>query len=279
MARHGIATARYRTFTDIMPALEYIHSFEGRMVVKAAGLAAGKGVVVASSREEAAAAATAMLASGAYGEAGREIVVEEYLEGEEASFIVIADGVYALPLASSQDHKARDDGDRGPNTGGMGAYSPAPVVTPAIHDRILREVIEPTLQGLAAEGTPYRGFLYAGVMIASDGTPKVLEFNCRFGDPETQPILMRLSSDLVDLCTAALDGPRLSQIPPAVGPARRARRGARCRGISGYRSERTTHFRTRRGQRGGQGIPCRDRPARRGGGHERRSRAVCLCAR
>lgn len=205
LARHHIPTAAYGTFTDTADAIAYIQSVGAPIVVKADGLAAGKGVVVASTEAEAIAAATEMLAGGAFGAAGRKIVIEEFLPGEEASFIVMADGEHILPLATSQDHKARDDGDRGPNTGGMGAYSPAPVVTAEIHARVMREVIEPTIRGMAAEGSPYIGFLYAGLMILPDGTPKVLEFNCRFGDPETQPIMMRLKSDLVSLCLAALD--------------------------------------------------------------------------
>jgi phosphoribosylamine--glycine ligase len=210
LARHRIPTARYLAFTraDFDPAA--IRAQRPPIVVKADGLAAGKGVVIAQSADEAVHTAEQMLA-GAFGEAGNTVVVEEFLEGEEASFIVMADGRHALPLATSQDHKRLQDGDRGPNTGGMGAYSPAPVVTPALHARIMAEVIEPTLAGLAAEGMPYTGFLYAGLMIAADGTPNVLEFNCRFGDPETQPILARLQSDLVDLCEAALAG-RLDQV-------------------------------------------------------------------
>ncbi len=210
LARHRIPTARYHAFTraDFDPAA--IRARRPPIVVKADGLAAGKGVVIAQSADEAIRSAERMLA-GAFGEAGNTVVVEEFLEGEEASFIVMADGRHALPLATSQDHKRLQDGDRGPNTGGMGAYSPAPVVTPALHARIMAEVIEPTLAGLAAEGMPYTGFLYAGLMIAADGTPNVLEFNCRFGDPETQPILARLQSDLVDLCEAALAG-RLDQV-------------------------------------------------------------------
>jgi len=211
LARHGIPTAAYGVFTERAAAAEYIRERGAPIVVKADGLAAGKGVVVADTEEEALAAVDGMLTGGAFGAAGRRVVVEEMLRGEEASFIVMCDGEHALPLATSQDHKARDDGDQGPNTGGMGAYSPAPVVTPALHDRIMREVIDPTVRGLAADGLPYTGFLYAGLMIGPDGTPKVLEYNCRFGDPETQPILMRLNSDLVDLCEAALDG-RLDRI-------------------------------------------------------------------
>lgn len=204
--RHGIPTADYACFTELEPALEYIRSRGAPVVIKADGLAAGKGVVVAQTIDEAVAAAQDMLGAGRFGAAGSRIVVEEFLAGEEASFIVIADGQTVLPLATSQDHKARDEGDSGPNTGGMGACSPAPVVTPALEDRIMDTIIRPTLAGLAAEGMPYRGFLYAGLMIAADGSPRVLEYNCRFGDPETQPILSRLKSDLVELCAATLDG-------------------------------------------------------------------------
>ena len=206
LARHGIPTAAYANFTDMEPAIAYIREQGAPIVVKADGLAAGKGVILAQTEDEAIAAVRDMLAGNAFGEAGHRVVIEEFLTGEEASFIVMVDGEHILPMATSQDHKARYEGDTGPNTGGMGAYSPAPVVTPAIHDRILREVIEPTVRGLAAEGHPYTGFLYAGLMIAPDGTPKVLEYNVRFGDPETQPIMMRLRSDLVALCEAALDG-------------------------------------------------------------------------
>jgi phosphoribosylamine--glycine ligase len=203
--RHGIPTGRSVTFTRDTFDAAWVKSQRTPLVVKASGLAAGKGVVIAESTEQALASAQAMFA-GQFGAAGREVLIEEFLAGEEASFIVMADGTHILPLATSQDHKRLNDGDRGPNTGGMGAYSPAPLVTPALHARIMREVIEPTIRGLAADGTPYSGFLYAGVMIAPDGTPNVLEFNCRFGDPETQPILMRLNSDLTVLCEAALAG-------------------------------------------------------------------------
>jgi phosphoribosylamine--glycine ligase len=205
LKRHGISTASYATFDSDSFDPAYIRAQRLPVVVKADGLAAGKGVLICETHDAAIAAATGML-GGSFGSAGRTIVVEEFLHGEEVSFIVMARGDAVLPLATSQDHKRRDDGDRGPNTGGMGAYSPAPIVTPALHARIMREVIEPTLQGLRADGNPYLGFLYAGLMIAADGTPNVLEYNCRFGDPETQPILMRLQSDLVDLCEAALDG-------------------------------------------------------------------------
>ena len=206
LVRHTIPTAGYASFTDLVEAEAHIRERDLPMVVKADGLAAGKGVVIAQTTDDALAAAREMLAGGRFGGAGKKVVVEDFLLGEEASFIVMVDGRHILPLATSQDHKARDDGDRGPNTGGMGAYSPAPVVTAQIHARIMREVMEPTVAGLAADGTPYTGFLYAGLMIDAGGNPKVLEFNCRFGDPETQPILMRLRSDLVDLCEAALDG-------------------------------------------------------------------------
>jgi phosphoribosylamine--glycine ligase len=205
LARHRIPTAEYRTFTEATPAIGYIREKGAPIVVKADGLAAGKGVVVAQTEDEAVLAVQDMLDGGAFGSAGRRVVVEEFLRGEEASFIVMADGVHALPMATSQDHKARDDGDLGPNTGGMGAYSPAPVVTPEVHNRVMHEVILPTLRGMAADGIPYTGFLYAGLMVGPDGSVKVLEFNCRFGDPETQPIMLRLKSDLPALCLAALD--------------------------------------------------------------------------
>ena len=206
LRRHGIPTAAWQSFTEPGAAADYIRRVGAPVVVKADGLAAGKGVVVAQTVDEAIAAARDMLAGGAFGGAGSRIVVEEFLRGEEASFIVVTDGRSVLPLATSQDHKARDDGDKGPNTGGMGAYSPAPVVTAEIQRRIMNEVIAPTLAGLRADGVDYTGFLYAGLIIAADGTPKVLEFNCRFGDPEAQPILMRLKSDLVELCTRTLAG-------------------------------------------------------------------------
>ena len=206
LARHNIPTAAYQNFTDLEPALAYIREQGAPIVIKADGLAAGKGVIVATTLEEAETAATDMLAGGSFGEAGARIVVEEFLDGEEASFIVITDGDTVLPMATSQDHKARDEGDVGPNTGGMGAYSPAPVVTPEIEARIMQEVIRPTLEGMKADGNPYLGFLYAGLMIMADGTPRVIEFNCRMGDPETQPIMVRLKSDLVDICLSTLEG-------------------------------------------------------------------------
>ena len=204
--RHGIPTARYENFTDLAAAEAYIKAHPLPVVVKASGLAAGKGVIIAQTHDEALAAARDMLAGNAFGAAGSEIVVEEFLVGEEASFIVMTDGRTILPFASAQDHKAVNDGDQGPNTGGMGAYSPAPIVDRALHERVIREVIRPTLAGMAAEGRPYLGFLYAGLMVAPDGTPKVLEYNCRFGDPETQPIMMRLRSDLPEACLAVLNG-------------------------------------------------------------------------
>lgn len=204
--RHKIPTAAYACFTEVEPALAYLHKMGAPIVVKADGLAAGKGVIVAETLAQAEAAVRDMLSGNAFGEAGCRVVIEEFLTGEEASFIVMVDGKNVLPMATSQDHKRVGEGDTGPNTGGMGAYSPAPVVTPAVHQRILDEVINPTVAGMAAEGNTYVGFLYAGLMIAADGTPKVIEYNCRFGDPETQPIMLRLKSDLVELCLAALDG-------------------------------------------------------------------------
>ncbi len=211
LARHRIPTAAYGNFTEVAAAEAYIRKTGAPIVVKADGLAAGKGVIIAQTVDEASAAVRDMLAGNAFGEAGHRVVVEEFLSGEEASFIVMVDGEHILPLATSQDHKRVGDGDTGPNTGGMGAYSPAPVVTPTIHNRIMREVIEPTVRGMKAEGHPYTGFLYAGVMIGPDGTPKVLEFNCRFGDPETQPVMLRLKSDFIELIEAALDG-RLDRV-------------------------------------------------------------------
>ena len=206
LARHDIPTADYQSFNELEPALTHIRQQGAPIVIKADGLAAGKGVIVAMTLEEAEAAATDMLSGGRFGDAGARIVVEEFLAGEEASFIVITDGDSILPLATSQDHKARDEGDVGPNTGGMGAYSPAPVVTPAIEQKIMDLVIRPTLDGMKKDGNNYTGFLYAGLMITADGMPKVIEYNCRMGDPETQPIMMRMRSDLVAICGATLDG-------------------------------------------------------------------------
>ena len=214
LERHGIPTARYAQFAEIEPALEYLGNESIPVVIKADGLAAGKGVVVAETRAEAERAIRGMLENREFGAAGSSIVIEEFLRGEEASFIALVDGREILPMASSQDHKRRDDGDRGPNTGGMGAYSPAPVVTAALHRRVMDQIMLPTINGLADDGLLYRGFLYAGLMIDAAGQPRVLEFNCRFGDPETQPILFRLESDLVELCLACFDG-RLADAPIA----------------------------------------------------------------
>lgn len=206
MARHGIPTAAYGNFTDIDEAIAFIRTHGAPIVVKADGLAAGKGVIIAQTVEDAETAVKDMLAGNAFGEAGHRVVVEEFLTGEEASFIVMADGEHILPLATSQDHKARDEGDLGPNTGGMGAYSPAPVITDKLHKIAMETVIQPTIRGMAEQGMPFTGFLYAGLMISPEGETKVLEYNVRFGDPETQPIMMRLQSDLADLCLAAVNG-------------------------------------------------------------------------
>jgi phosphoribosylamine--glycine ligase len=206
LARHNIPTAAYGNFTEINDALAYLKQVGVPIVIKADGLAAGKGVIIATDMATAEETVRDMLSGNSFGDAGHRVVIEEFLTGEEASFIVMVDGEHILPMASSQDHKARDNGDKGPNTGGMGAYSPAPVVTPEMHDRIMHEVIIPTVQGMASEGLPYTGFLYAGVMINADGIPKVLEYNCRFGDPETQPIMLRMKSDIVAHCLAALEG-------------------------------------------------------------------------
>ena len=206
LARHHIPTAGYGNFTDVEKAIAYLHQMGAPIVVKADGLAAGKGVIVAETLEQAEAAVRDMLSGNAFGDAGCRVVIEEFLAGEEASFIVMVDGEHVLPMATSQDHKRAYDGDQGPNTGGMGAYSPAPVVTPEIDQRIMEQVIMPTVRGMAEEGNAYTGFLYAGLMISPEGQPKVIEYNCRFGDPETQPIMMRMQSDLVALCQAAIDG-------------------------------------------------------------------------
>lgn len=206
LARHNIPSADYQNFTEIEPALAYLRSKGAPIVIKADGLAAGKGVIVAMTLKEAEDAVHDMLAGNAFGDAGHRIVIEEFLDGEEASFIVMVDGTNVLPMATSQDHKRVGDGDNGPNTGGMGAYSPAPVVTDEIHQRVMDQVIWPTVRGMAAENNTYTGFLYAGLMISAEGQPKVIEFNCRFGDPETQPIMLRLRSDLVDLCLAGAEG-------------------------------------------------------------------------
>lgn len=206
LQRHKIPTAAHATFTDVQAASDYVRDQGAPIVIKADGLAAGKGVVVAATEDEALAAVSDMLAGNAFGDAGHKVVIEEFLQGEEASFICLCDGTTAIPFASSQDHKARDDGDKGPNTGGMGAYSPAPVVTAEVHEEVMRQVINPTLAGMAKDGMPYVGFLYAGLMIDAEGQPKVIEFNCRFGDPEAQPVMMRLQSDLLQACQAAVAG-------------------------------------------------------------------------
>jgi phosphoribosylamine--glycine ligase len=206
LARHHIPTAEYQNFTEVEPALAYVREKGAPIVIKADGLAAGKGVIVAMTLEEAEAAIQDMLAGNAFGDAGHRVVVEEFLDGEEASFIVMVDGEHVLPMATSQDHKRVGDGDSGPNTGGMGAYSPAPVVTDEVFNRTMERIIWPTVKGMAAEGNTYVGFLYAGLMIDKQGNPKVIEFNCRFGDPETQPIMLRMKSDLVALCQAACEG-------------------------------------------------------------------------
>jgi len=206
LKKHNIPTAAYQTFTDVAAAIDYIKANGAPIVIKADGLAAGKGVIVAQTEAEAIAAVEDMLSGNKFGEAGHRVVIEEFLVGEEASFIAMVDGKHILPMATSQDHKARDDGDTGPNTGGMGAYSPAPVVTDEVYQRIMDQVIEPTVAGMASDGYPYTGFLYAGLMISPDGQPSVVEFNCRFGDPEAQPVMLRLRSDLADLCLAAVAG-------------------------------------------------------------------------
>ena len=243
MTRHEIPTARYATFTSGEEARAYIDAHGAPIVVKADGLAAGKGVVVAATREEAHAAIDRIMKDKALGEAGSRVVIEEFLEGEEASFIVMSDGSHVLPLATSQDHKRLRDGDEGPNTGGMGAYSPAPIVTPKVHARVMREIILPTVEGMAAEGMPYVGFLYAGLMIDRAGNPKTLEFNCRLGDPEAQPILLRLKSDLLALVERALDGTleraqaqwdrrsALGVVMAAPGYPEEPRKGARIEGL------------------------------------------------
>ncbi|MGY1410906.1 phosphoribosylamine--glycine ligase [Luteimonas sp. A611] len=228
LARHGIPTAFYAVHTEVEPALAYVRDKGAPIVIKADGLAAGKGVIVAMTLDEAEAAVRDMLSGNAFGDAGARVVIEEFLDGEEASFISIVDGRTALPMATSQDHKRVGDGDTGPNTGGMGAYSPAPVVTAEVHARVMREVVDPTVQGMIADGVPFTGFLYAGLMIDAAGAPKVIEFNVRFGDPETQPVMLRLQSDLVDLLEAAIDG-RLDQVQaqwdprPALGVVMAAR--------------------------------------------------------
>ncbi len=251
---YNIPTAEYANFTEVEPALAYLREKGAPIVVKADGLAAGKGVIVAQTLEEAEAAVRDMLSGNAFGDAGSRVVIEEFLEGEEASFIVMADGEHVLPMATSQDHKPVGEGDTGANTGGMGAYSPAPVVTPEVHERIMSQVIEPTIRGMAEEGHPYTGFLYAGLMITPEGQPKVIEYNCRFGDPETQPILMRLKSDLVELCEAAIDGwldqvdsewdprPALGVVMAAGGYPGKYRKGDIIHGLAGLDSDELKVF-------------------------------------
>ena len=217
LARHAIPTAEYQNFTEVEPALAYLREKGAPIVIKADGLAAGKGVIVAMTLEEAEAAVRDMLSGNAFGDAGARVVIEEFLDGEEASFIVMVDGEHVLPMATSQDHKRVGDGDTGLNTGGMGAYSPAPVVTDAVHQKVMEQVIMPTVRGMAAEGNVYTGFLYAGLMIDGQSNPKVIEFNCRFGDPETQPIMLRMRSDLVELCLAACAG-KLDQVEAIYDP-------------------------------------------------------------
>ena len=217
LARHAIPTADYQNFTEVEPALAYLREKGAPIVIKADGLAAGKGVIVAMTLDEAEAAVRDMLSGNAFGDAGARVVIEEFLDGEEASFIVMVDGEHVLPMATSQDHKRVGDGDTGLNTGGMGAYSPAPVVTDEVHQRVMERVIMPTVRGMAAEGNVYTGFLYAGLMIDTQGNPKVIEFNCRFGDPETQPIMLRMRSDLVELCLAACAG-KLDQVEAIYDP-------------------------------------------------------------
>ncbi len=211
LARHNIPTAAYRNFSEVEPALAYVRECGAPLVIKADGLAAGKGVIIAETLEEADKTVRDMLSGSAFGKAGHQVVIEEFLDGEEASFIVITDGSSAIPMASSQDHKRIGEGDTGPNTGGMGAYSPAPAVTENVHQRVMEDIIVPTIEGMASEGNPYVGFLYAGLMVTAKGAPKVIEYNCRFGDPETQPIMMRLRSGLVELCLATLNGTLSSQ--------------------------------------------------------------------
>ncbi len=223
LKRHNIPTAAYEVFTEVAPAVEYIKQQGAPIVIKADGLAAGKGVVVAMTEDEAIAAVTSMLEDNAFGDAGARVVIEEFMQGEEASFIVMSDGVFVVPMATSQDHKRVGDGDTGPNTGGMGAYSPAPIVTHDVYQKVMEQIIEPTIKGMSDDGIPYTGFLYAGLMIDAEGNPRVVEFNCRFGDPETQPIMLRMTSDLVDLCNkgckrGGLEGQTCSyDARPAVG--------------------------------------------------------------
>ena len=273
MRRHDIPTADYRTFTDAAEARAYVRQRGAPIVVKADGLAAGKGVVVAATIAEAEAAIESMLVANSLGASGARVVVEDFLEGEEASFIVMSDGRHALALATSQDHKRLLDGDLGPNTGGMGAYSPAPVVTPTIHARVLREIIQPTIHGMAADGIPYTGFLYAGLMIDPHGVPRTLEFNCRMGDPETQPIMARseVRSGLAARCRRRRPaGPGRSRM----GPPHRARRRRRSDRLSRSSAQRRRDHAAAREPRRLHHLPCRHGPRRRYAGHQRRPRAL-----
>lgn len=277
LRRHAIPTADFRTFSDVAAARRYLNEHPLPVVIKADGLAAGKGVVIAATRQQALDAIDDMLSANRFGEAGSRVVIEEFLQGEEASFIVVADGRNCLPMATSQDHKPRDEGDQGPNTGGMGAYSPAPVVTPQVYRRIMDEVIHPTIAGMAAEGLPYTGFLYAGLMIAADGTPRVLEYNCRFGDPETQPVLMRLNSDFLDICEAAVEenldsvsaqwnpGPALGVVMAAGGYPGACRSGDIIRGLGACLPDHSKVFHA--------GTRCEDGEVVTAGG-----RVLCACA-
>lgn len=264
LARHHIPTAAYQSFTETAPAIAWIEARGVPIVIKADGLAAGKGVIVATELDKARAAVRDMLEDNAFGDAGARVVIEEFLEGEEASFIVMADGDHVLEMATSQDHKRAEDGDRGPNTGGMGAYSPAPVVSEAVRERVMREIINPTLEGMKADGHPYTGFLYAGLMIDAEGAPRVIEFNCRFGDPETQPIMLRLESDLVALCEAGVEGrldrcecrwdarPAVGVVMAAEGYPGRYRKGDAITGLEAARDLgcRVFHAGTRESERG-----------------------------
>ncbi|MBK1734321.1 phosphoribosylamine--glycine ligase [Halorhodospira abdelmalekii] len=278
MSRHGIPTAAYETFDDLEQARDYICQARAPLVVKADGLASGKGVEIAETLDHALLAAERMLSGEAFGEAGQRIVVEECLRGEELSFIAVVDGETVVSMASSQDHKPRDDGDRGPNTGGMGAYSPAPLMDEALHERVMREVLQPTVAGLAAEGRPYKGFLYAGLMIDEDGNPRVLEFNCRLGDPEAQPLLLRLCTDFAELCEAALEGrlqaldlawearPAVGVVMAAAGYPGAVERGRVIRGLAGPECEGVKVF------HGGTALAADGAVVTNGG------RVLCCCA-
>lgn len=278
LSRHNIPTAAHETFTDIEAARGFISAAQPPLVVKADGLASGKGVEIAATRDEALWAAGRMLSGEAFGAAGRRVVVEEFLQGEELSFIALVDGDVVLPLASSQDHKPRDDGDSGPNTGGMGAYSPAPLMRQELYEKVMAQVIEPTVQGLLDEGRPYKGFLYAGLMIDGSGIPKVLEYNCRLGDPEAQPLLLRLRSDFLELCLAALEGeldgveldwdrrPAVGVVMAAAGYPGPVTRGDPISGLDAEEPEGTKIF------HGGTAMAADGRVVTSGG------RVLCCCA-